>query len=202
VSVADHKIVSCRFPLTSEAIVECLVVGDKTVIDDGVLTRKSEGQMEVWEYRNHYELLEVPRTAASEEIKRAFRLQAQAWFPDKFPSAMRDIVQSRAKKINEAYAELNSAARRKAYDATLPPEDVELDAFPEPIQNVPGIWKRLAAWMKDEDVGTPYMRRMAFSAGNLLERRRVPSERQIPYMLEAWEKACSEGFDPIPDDNE
>ena len=43
---------------------------------------------------------------------------------------------------------------------------------------------------------------LAFTAGDLLERRRVPSERQLPYMLQAWDAAIAAGFDPYASDED
>jgi curved DNA-binding protein CbpA len=158
--------------------------------------------MEVWEYRDHYEILEVARGATPEEVTRAYRLQMQAWAPDKMPPALEEIARKRTQRINAAYETLKSPDGRKDYDRQLPPEELELSVFPEPLQNVPAVWKRMAAWMKDEDVGTNFSRKMAFTAGDLVERRQVPTERQHPWMMKAWEEAVAEGFDPASDDDE
>jgi DnaJ-class molecular chaperone len=147
-----------------------------------------------WSGRDHYELLEVPRDATEDEIKQGYRLQQLAWHPDRFPPGLRDLVVERAVAIQEAYELLSDPAKRRLFDATLLPEASAEEVFTDPNQRRPGVWKRMAAWMKDEDVGTPFHRRMAFAAGDLLERRRQPSAKQLKYMREAWDVAIQEGF--------
>jgi len=63
--------------------------------------------------RDYYEVLGVPRTAGSEEIKKAFRRLARQYHPDvnKSPAA-----ESQFKEINEAYEVLSDQQKRAAYD--------------------------------------------------------------------------------------
>jgi molecular chaperone DnaJ len=63
--------------------------------------------------RDYYDILGVPRAAADDEIKRAFRKLAQQWHPDVNTSTEADI---RFKEINEAYQVLSDPQRRQAYD--------------------------------------------------------------------------------------
>jgi molecular chaperone DnaJ len=63
--------------------------------------------------RDYYDILGVPRGADDEEIKKAFRKQAQQWHPDVNTSAEADV---RFKEINEAYQVLSDPQRRQAYD--------------------------------------------------------------------------------------
>ena len=63
--------------------------------------------------RDYYDILGVPRGAADEEIKRAFRKLAQQWHPDVNTSTEADV---RFKEINEAYQVLSDPSRRQAYD--------------------------------------------------------------------------------------
>src|SRR5579859_5921767 len=153
--------------------------------------------MDVWQKRNHYDLLEIPRRATRDEITRAYRLQQAAWHPDRFNSAdFKAIASKRSQAISAAYATLFDARQRQIYDQSLPPEDADdADVFLEPLQNQPSVWKRMAAWMKDEDVGTSFERKMAFVAGDCLERNRQISEKQMPYMLSAWNAAMNAGFE-------
>ena len=98
-----------------------------------------------WQNRNHYELLEIPRSASAEELRSGFRLQSQAWAPDKMPAQFKEVATARMQAIIAAYAILNVAADRTRYEASLPPEDVEANFFPEPLQNLPQVWKRMAS---------------------------------------------------------
>lgn len=63
--------------------------------------------------RDYYEILGVARTASAEELKSAFRTLARKYHPDvnKEPDA-----EEKFKEINEAYAVLSDADKRRAYD--------------------------------------------------------------------------------------
>jgi molecular chaperone DnaJ len=65
------------------------------------------------EKRDYYQVLEVPRDASSEDLRRAYRRLAKQYHPDvnKEPGA-----EERFKEINEAYAILSDDERRAAYD--------------------------------------------------------------------------------------
>src|SRR5512138_2793029 len=63
--------------------------------------------------RDYYEVLGVPKTASTEDLKSAFRRLARQYHPDvnKSPDA-----EERFKEINEAYAVLSDPDKRAAYD--------------------------------------------------------------------------------------
>jgi molecular chaperone DnaJ len=63
--------------------------------------------------RDYYEILGVPRTASTEDLKGAFRRLARQYHPDvnKAPDS-----EERFKEINEAYAVLSDDEKRAAYD--------------------------------------------------------------------------------------
>jgi len=63
--------------------------------------------------RDYYEILELPRGASDEEIKRSFRKLAQQWHPDVNTDPDADL---RFKELNEAYQVLSDPQRRQAYD--------------------------------------------------------------------------------------
>jgi molecular chaperone DnaJ len=63
--------------------------------------------------RDYYEILGLTRGASDEDIKRAFRKQAQRWHPDVNTDPDAD---ARFKEINEAYQVLADPGRRQAYD--------------------------------------------------------------------------------------
>jgi curved DNA-binding protein len=68
-------------------------------------------------FRDYYQTLGVPRTATSEEIKRAYRKLARKHHPDLQPAAERAKAAERFKEINEAYEVLCDADKRAKYDA-------------------------------------------------------------------------------------
>ena len=63
--------------------------------------------------RDYYEVLGVPRTASTEEIKKAFRKLAMQYHPDR---NNKPGAEARFKEVNEAYEVLSDQERRAAYD--------------------------------------------------------------------------------------
>jgi curved DNA-binding protein len=64
--------------------------------------------------KDYYQILEVPRTASQEEIKKSFRKLAMKYHPDHNKDDKRS--EARFKEINEAYAVLSNPEKRKQYD--------------------------------------------------------------------------------------
>jgi curved DNA-binding protein len=64
-------------------------------------------------FKDYYEILEVARTATSEEVKKAYRKLAHKYHPDvsKDPAG-----EAKFKEIGEAYATLKDKEKRAAYD--------------------------------------------------------------------------------------
>lgn len=70
------------------------------------------------ERKDYYAVLEVPREASEEEIKRAYRKLARKWHPDVNPGDA--AAEERFKEISEAYHVLGDAERRRTYDNVGP----------------------------------------------------------------------------------
>jgi curved DNA-binding protein len=64
--------------------------------------------------KDYYKILEVPRTASQEEIKKAYRKLAMKYHPDRNKGDKSS--ENRFKDINEAYAVLSNSEKRKQYD--------------------------------------------------------------------------------------
>lgn len=64
---------------------------------------------------DYYNLLEVPRNASPEDIRRAYRRLALRWHPDKNPDNKAE-AEARFKEISEAYEVLSDESRRRQYD--------------------------------------------------------------------------------------
>ena len=70
--------------------------------------------------QDYYSLLGLTRDASQEEIKRAYFEAAQKLHPDKNTAAGETEL---FLGVQQAYEVLSNPARRKQYDATLPPEE-------------------------------------------------------------------------------
>lgn len=64
---------------------------------------------------DYYEVLNIPKTATSEEIKIAYRKLAKKYHPDVNPGNKN--AEEKFKKINEAYTVLSDPEKRKMYDS-------------------------------------------------------------------------------------
>lgn len=68
--------------------------------------------------KDYYEVLGVKKTAAEEEIKKAYRKLAMKYHPDRNPGNKQ--AEERFKEINEAYAVLSDKQKRAQYDQIGP----------------------------------------------------------------------------------
>ena len=66
------------------------------------------------EKRDYYEVLEVPKTATAEEIKKAYRKKAIQYHPDKNPGDK--VAEEKFKEAAEAYEVLSDPQKRQRYD--------------------------------------------------------------------------------------
>lgn len=73
---------------------------------------------------NPYEVLSIPKTASSSEIRTAYRKLALQWHPDKHPSN-KEEAHIKFQEIAFAYAILSDDVRRRRYDTTGSLEEAE-----------------------------------------------------------------------------
>jgi curved DNA-binding protein CbpA len=64
---------------------------------------------------NFYEILEVPKNATTDDIKKAYKKLAMKWHPDKNPNNVKE-AEEKFKIIAEAYAILSDPEKRRKYD--------------------------------------------------------------------------------------
>src|ERR1017187_10046818 len=68
------------------------------------------------EFKDYYQTLGVPRTAGSDEIRKAFRTLARQYHPEVAKEKNKKAAEEKFKTINEAYEVLGDQEKRKKYD--------------------------------------------------------------------------------------
>ncbi|KAG8520885.1 DnaJ subfamily B member 2 [Galemys pyrenaicus] len=64
---------------------------------------------------SYYEILDVPRSASADDIKKAYRRKALQWHPDKNPDN-KEFAERKFKEVAEAYEVLSDKHKREIYD--------------------------------------------------------------------------------------
>jgi curved DNA-binding protein CbpA len=80
-----------------------------------------------WDARavDYYRTLHVDRSADPEVIERAYKALSLKYHPDRVHPDRRLDATRQMQRINEAYVVLRDSAKRRAYDAELPPEGAD-----------------------------------------------------------------------------
>ena len=66
---------------------------------------------------NYYDILEIQKTASSDDIKKAYKKMALKWHPDRNPDN-KTKAEEKFKEIAEAYDTLSDPEKRRMYDLT------------------------------------------------------------------------------------
>ena len=66
--------------------------------------------------RDYYEILGVPKNAAVDAIKKAYRTMALKYHPDRVPPEKKKEAEEQFKEVSEAYAVLSDEKKRSLYD--------------------------------------------------------------------------------------
>lgn len=66
--------------------------------------------------RDYYQILGIPRTASTDDIKKAFRRLARQYHPDLHAGAKKAEMEKKFKELNEAQEVLTDPDKRKKYD--------------------------------------------------------------------------------------
>jgi len=81
--------------------------------------------------KDYYQILEVPRDANEEQLKRSYRQLAQKWHPDKHQQGSKEQVEAaeKFKEISEAYSVLSDPEKKANYDLTGDPSRGNIHGF-------------------------------------------------------------------------
>lgn len=69
--------------------------------------------------RTHYDVLGIDAEADASQVRRAWKVNVQAWHPDRFEGDMRVEAERQTSRLNEAWHTLRDSGRRAAYDCRL-----------------------------------------------------------------------------------
>jgi len=72
--------------------------------------------MGMGQMQDYYDILNVPRTAGDDDLRRAYKKLAMRWHPDKHPTESKRVVEAKFKQICEAYGVLSDSNKRQIYD--------------------------------------------------------------------------------------
>src|SRR5207248_4243405 len=94
--------------------------------------------------KSWYEILEVPRSASTAEIRSAYLKMAREYHPDRVPehlTKLRADAEDKFKQVQEAWTVLGNPARRRLYDLAGRRQDVPSAPAPSQPADAPVAWE-------------------------------------------------------------
>lgn len=81
--------------------------------------------------KDYYKVLELEKGANENQIRKAYKLLALKWHPDKNRQndAQREMAEKKFKEINEAYEVLSDPKKKQMFDNGMDPNDQESGGF-------------------------------------------------------------------------
>ena len=166
---------------------------------------------------DHYSTLGVGRNSSIEDIKKAYRVLAKKWHPDKNGGSRE--AEEKFKKITDAYSILSDSEKKREYDATITGRRSEFKfSFDDFVNEFSGSgfndWRKRANGRTKKTQGKPHV---APNLENLditveksltlreamvgtkvevsFSRRKIGYDERLKYFLEKEEKTVSFDFD-------
>ena len=85
--------------------------------------------------KEYYRILDIPRNASMEEIRKAYQKKARKFHPDRNRGDGAEKAEENFKEAKEAYEVLYDAEKRKVYDASW-----SSSLLDNPIQTATEMW--------------------------------------------------------------
>lgn len=149
--------------------------------------------------KSYYDMLEVPRSASTDEIKRAFRREIAKYHPDKVQhlgKEFQEIAAVKAAELTQAYTTLSDEALRGEYDATLGQEVAAPAAAPAGSETAARPRPEAAAPPPPPPSGGGVFSQERAGANELVRRATVIRFRQaLETEFRAYEESPLSGFD-------
>ena len=112
-----------------EAVHEYTKVKEIAPQTPGIREKVKSAQIELKKSKrkDYYKILELSKDAGESEIKKAYRLMAVKWHPDKHQQAGEEAMQEAERKfkdVGEAYSVLSDPQKKQQYDQGMDLEEI------------------------------------------------------------------------------
>lgn len=150
-----------------------------------------------------YEVLNLPKTASNQDIRRAYKELVKKWHPDKHPPSNKEEAEARFKSITQAYEALHDQQYRSMFGVynevgsggeravphkgwgsnSAPPSPMPRPKKDHPLPRMPST--PATRDFKDVYFSTP-----AFASAGSMRRKPPPVERKLECTLEELSRGC------------